>query len=176
MFRSLAQSSMLLGLLSQAIALVLLNQLPAFAETVCSPLKGLNSTKCNSQASCHYAHESLIAAKPEQGASLRINRPTPIQFQFQFQSMLPGVATRWWRKFRNPSFCPFVLCASSCADISGKPKIGAYSLEQLLSDTTPCSLSFESCDSCDGGGCCMNSSLSQATKMDLSVTEKTSQE
>lgn len=79
-----------------------------------------------------------------------------------FKSILPGIAQRWWRKLRNPSVCPFVLCGSSCADISGKPRIGAYDLMQLFSDITPCSLQDFGPAS---GSCCMGSTLEQSARV-----------
>ncbi|MBX9720735.1 MAG: hypothetical protein K2X81_05025 [Candidatus Obscuribacterales bacterium] len=100
------------------------------------------------------------SGQTQDSAKIRISRPmaaTP-----EFHSPSDGMTNRWWRKFRNPSFCPFVICGGSCADISGKPKIGAYTQKQLDSDITPCSL-----DSISGNGksgsCCMDTSLEQAS-------------
>lgn len=58
----------------------------------------------------------------------------------QFTSIVPGLSNRWWRKFKNPSFCPYVICGSSCADVSGVPRIGSYTSEELVSEQTPCGL------------------------------------
>lgn len=79
----------------------------------------------------------------------RISRPVPTVDNSEsansadanaIKSNVLGLSGRWWRKFKNPSFCPFVICGSSCADISGIPRIGAYNQEELMSGDTPCGL------------------------------------
>lgn len=70
----------------------------------------------------------------------------------KFRGILPGLSSRWWRNFRNPSFCPFIICGGTCANIMGVPIVGAYTSTQLMSDETPCSI--ESVES--SGGCCMH--------------------
>lgn len=102
--------------------------------------------------------EEKLATSAQESSKLRISRPTVSAPEFHSSS--EGITNRWWRKFRNPSFCPFVICGASCADISGKPKMGAYTQEQLDSDITPCSLDSISPNG-KSGGCCMNSSLEQ---------------
>lgn len=86
----------------------------------------------------------------------RIARPSGEVLEKHFSSTVGGISIRWWRKFRNPSFCPFVLCGSSCADISGMPRIGAYTPSQLYSEITPCSLNFKLDDS---EPCCLSHSI-----------------
>ncbi|MBX9567673.1 MAG: hypothetical protein K2X77_02210 [Candidatus Obscuribacterales bacterium] len=70
----------------------------------------------------------------------------------QFSGVLAGVSSRWWRNFRNPSFCPFIICGGTCANIMGVPIVGSYTASQLMSNETPCSI--ESVES--SGGCCMH--------------------
>lgn len=70
----------------------------------------------------------------------------------QINGFLAGVSNRWWRNFRNPTFCPFIICGGSCANMMGVPIVGAYTASELLSDETPCSI--ESVES--SGGCCMS--------------------
>ena len=74
-----------------------------------------------------------------------------------FKSTGYGMSMRWWRKFKNPSFCPYVLCGSSCSDISGIPRVGAYSDAELVSEKTPCGLS--ELNALDKPGCCMSDTI-----------------
>lgn len=76
---------------------------------------------------------------------------------------LNGVSNRWWRNFRNPTFCPFIICGGSCANMMGVPIVGAYTPSQLMSDETPCSI--ESVES--SGGCCMSHGSSKARSLDV---------
>jgi hypothetical protein len=78
------------------------------------------------------------------GNSVRIKRPKDeAEVLCYFKSINAGVANRWWRKFRNPSFCPYVLCSGSCADPVGIPRLGEYSARELASDMTLSQLSLE---------------------------------
>ncbi|MBX9688544.1 MAG: hypothetical protein K2X27_17680 [Candidatus Obscuribacterales bacterium] len=94
-----------------------------------------------------------------ESSSLRISRPEAAS-EGNFHSLNEGISIRWWRKFKNPAFCPYVLCGGSCAEISGTPKIGSYSHEQLISDETPCSLEQRSLKAPDDD-CCMSKSVSR---------------
>lgn len=89
----------------------------------------------------------------------RINRP--VNSESHFKAFVPGVSIRWWRNFRNPSVCPYVMCGGSCSDISGIPRLGAYTQDQLMSDTTPCSLNPQNVDVASGG-CCMSRNINSA--------------
>ena len=87
------------------------------------------------------------SAKAEQTQhKTRISRPQSNESQVipeakpAVKSNIVGLSTRWWRKFKNPSFCPYMICGSSCADISGTPRIGSYSQDELMSGDTPCGL------------------------------------
>ncbi len=77
---------------------------------------------------------------------IRISRPqsnevhAALDAKPAVKSNVGGLSTRWWRKFKNPSFCPYMICGSSCADISGMPRIGSYSQDELMSGDTPCGL------------------------------------
>jgi len=106
-----------------------------------------------------FGQSSPALAEDESGSRVRIKRPKEdAEVVCYFKSLNAGLANRWWRKFRNPSFCPYVLCAGSCADPSGIPRMGEYSAEDLASDTTPCSLKLPSLN-CTDGGCCMSKSI-----------------
>lgn len=83
----------------------------------------------------------------------------------QISGFLSGVSSRWWRNFRNPTFCPFIICGGSCANMMGVPIVGAYTSSQLMSDETPCSI--ESVES--SGGCCMGHGNSTAHKIEASA-------
>ena len=120
---------------------------------------------------------SLFALSPKGVLAQRLQRPTAVRSQTSDQnsslsaptltavrSIAAGMSMRWWRKFKNPSFCPFIICGGSCADISGVPKIGAYSPSELVSEETPCSL--DSITSSDSGGCCMSDNIDTHAHMD----------
>lgn len=79
------------------------------------------------------------------------------------RGFLNGISSRWWRNFRNPTFCPFIICGGSCANMMGVPIVGAYTPSQLMSDETPCSI--ESVES--SGGCCMSHGSSKARSLDV---------
>ncbi len=150
-FFILASSISASSISASSIAAILIASLPV----------QVNAAPANADFSSNAAASSNIAR------ATRINRPENQQKSFQsylpsFQSYLPGLSYRWWRKFKNPSFCPFVLCGASCADTSGVPRVGAYTEEQLFSDLTPCGLEpglFSSMD-----GCCMSSTIESSYK------------
>lgn len=107
--------------------------------------------------------------------STRISRPGKTEIDsssssVNFKSMALGLSTRWWRKFKNPSFCPYVLCGSSCSDISGIPRVGSYSIEELLSEQTPCGL-VELNALVKPESCCMSGTINSSYKGTCSDAE-----
>jgi hypothetical protein len=101
-----------------------------------------------------FPHCSLAGESTEH--CLRIRRPTP--YPVHFTSYAAGISIRWWRQFKNPSFCPYVLCASSCAYVCAYPRLGSLTQEELFyADITPCSLDAPDCSSC-----CLSTSLDKA--------------
>lgn len=68
-----------------------------------------------------------------------------------FRTIIPGIASRWWRKFKEPSFCPYIICGGSCANVMGVPIVGRFSENELSSPETPCSLASVEA----AGGCCI---------------------
>ena len=103
-------------------------------------------------------HKSRIS-RPAQDA---IVADAPTESKVRIQNSAFGMSARWWRKFRNPSFCPFVICGTSCSDISGIPRIGSYTQEQLVSELTPCSLAPVSVLAHDE--CCMSKTVNDTYK------------
>lgn len=121
----------------------------------------------------------LMSAIPTGHAQTQQRIERSAEIHSVFDSPARGLCVRWWRKFCNPSFCTFVLCAGSCADISGKPRIGSYSSEELISTQTPCSLKPLTVN-LNKDGCCSDfpqktrtesgTSASSCTKMESTET------
>ena len=90
--------------------------------------------------------DALAEERTEQ--NFRISRPQAVA-PVHFSSYAAGISIRWWRQFKNPSFCPYVLCASSCAYVAANPRLGALTQEEyVFSEITPCSLNAGACSSC----------------------------
>lgn len=98
-------------------------------------------------------------AEGDLSKNLRISRPCSTGVNSPFHGNLPGVSQRWWRAFKNPSFCPYILCGGSCAAVSGVPRVGSFTEDELMSDLTPCSLE----DAAVGAGnCCMGKTVDKS--------------
>jgi hypothetical protein len=158
----------------------------SFGSSICNSVLKQTSTSCHQVAVyCLLLYLSLASTLNNLALSqTRISRPnqltksptndgaassstnqtelnaggTPAVLGAYFQGIRPGMSVRWWRKFRNPAFCPFIICNGSCTDISGQPRIGSYSSEDLVSDLTPCSLSSEWIDP-ESSACCMSRTI-----------------
>lgn len=66
-----------------------------------------------------------------------------------------GVAQRWLRNMRHPSFCPFVLCHGTCADVIGRFIIGGNCAPTESSDApAPCSIRKVDFFAPGAAGCC----------------------
>ena len=102
---------------------------------------------------CSASPEHLVTTIPTLNCStsqttdsLRIERPIYATIEPQFASAFgAGFSTRWLRNFRQPSFCPYILCNGTCA--TGLGIMGPGDLEltdcgtTVISEKTPCSLS-----------------------------------
>ena len=137
---------------------ILLLLVLAFAYTFILPAMA----EPNSETSALTAPTRLRRPAPASSAET-VALPDP-----QVTGILLGVSNRWWRNFRNPTFCPFIICGGSCANMMGVPIIGKYTRTQLMSDETPCSI--ESVES--NGGCCMhNNSNAKANSQKAPTVE-----
>jgi hypothetical protein len=90
----------------------------------------------------------------ELGSGLRIERTQP--GEALFKGLPPGYAERWWARFRNRSFCPFVICHGSCA--IGEGPLAVRTGDSYLPVETPCPLPARNLFVGDPGSCCRSTS------------------
>lgn len=130
------------------------------------PISALESSPTPVQVS---TTESLSSSRLSRNRNQPSSSPSASESnstEARFSTVADGISVRWWRKLKNPTFCPFVICGGSCADISGVPKIGTYSKEELLSEETPCSL--EQLTLAGGNSCCMSKNVANSADVSSS--------
>ena len=89
------------------------------------------------------------------GPPLRLSR-APVQLNsVKFRQPPGGIAQRWLRNMRTPTFCPYLLCHGSCADIMGQFLIGgSCSSADAEAQPVPCGITKPILFSTPGSGCC----------------------
>ncbi len=72
-----------------------------------------------------------------------------------FMAPPAGIAQRWLRNMRNPTFCPFAMCHGTCSAIMGQFVIGGSCSPTETSDSpAPCSIRKVDFFAEPGSGCC----------------------